>query len=148
MKPSATRRGACVLAALAMGAAPARAQPADNAAPKTESIPISTLVGFESIRLPQSEKLGLVGTSVLFQFADSWSFGPAVYGAATGERGGFFVGGVELQHRTVLAQNLSLAAGLPDAQQLLLVEKGRNGTLSTREVLPVRFSLLEAVAQA
>ena len=38
--------------------------------------------------------------------------------------------------------------GLPDAQQLLLVEKGRNGTLSTREVLPVRFSLLEAVAQA
>ena len=39
-------------------------------------------------------------------------------------------------------------AGLPDAQQLLLVQKDRNGTLSTREVLPVRFSLLEAVAQA
>lgn len=39
-------------------------------------------------------------------------------------------------------------AGLPDAQQLLLIEKDSNGTLSTREVLPVRFSLLEAVAQA
>ena len=112
MQPSAIRRGACVLAALAMGAAPARAQTAESALPKTESIPTSTLLGFESIRLPQGERLGLVGTSLLFQVGESWGFGPAVYGAATGERGGFFVGGVELQHRTVLAQKLSLAAGL------------------------------------
>ena len=34
-------------------------------------------------------------------------------------------------------------AGLPDAQQLLLVEKDSNDKLSTREILPVRFSLLE-----
>ena len=34
-------------------------------------------------------------------------------------------------------------AGLPDAQQLLLVEKDSNHTLSTREILPVLFSLLE-----
>jgi protein-L-isoaspartate(D-aspartate) O-methyltransferase len=36
-------------------------------------------------------------------------------------------------------------AGLPDAQQLLLVEKDSDGTLSTREILPVRFSLLDEV---
>ncbi len=36
-----------------------------------------------------------------------------------------------------------LPAGLPDEQQLLLVEKDANGTISTREILPVRFSLLE-----
>ena len=36
-------------------------------------------------------------------------------------------------------------AGLPDAQQLLLVEKDSNDKLSTREILPVRFSLLEEV---
>jgi protein-L-isoaspartate(D-aspartate) O-methyltransferase len=36
-----------------------------------------------------------------------------------------------------------LPAGLPDSQQLLLVEKGADGRLSTREILPVRFSLLE-----
>jgi protein-L-isoaspartate(D-aspartate) O-methyltransferase len=36
-----------------------------------------------------------------------------------------------------------IPAGLPDAQQLLLVEKDANDTVSTREVLPVRFSLLE-----
>ena len=34
-------------------------------------------------------------------------------------------------------------AGLPDAQQLLLVEKDSNDKLSTREILPVRFSLLK-----
>ena len=37
-----------------------------------------------------------------------------------------------------------LPAGLPDSQQLLLVEKDSDHTLSTREILPVRFSLLEA----
>lgn len=36
-----------------------------------------------------------------------------------------------------------IPAGLPDAQQLVLVEKDANDRLSTREVLPVRFSLLE-----
>ena len=36
-------------------------------------------------------------------------------------------------------------AGLPDAQQLLLIEKDQNDTLSTREILPVRFSLLDEV---
>jgi protein-L-isoaspartate O-methyltransferase len=34
-------------------------------------------------------------------------------------------------------------AGLADEQQLLLVEKGSNDTLSTHEILPVRFSMLE-----
>lgn len=36
-----------------------------------------------------------------------------------------------------------LPAGLPDSQQLIVVEKAADGKLSTREVLPVRFSLLE-----
>ncbi len=36
-------------------------------------------------------------------------------------------------------------AGLPDAQQLLLVGKDSVDTVSTREILPVRFSLLEEV---
>ena len=36
-----------------------------------------------------------------------------------------------------------IPAGLPDSQQLILVEKDASGTVSTREILPVRFSLLE-----
>ena len=36
-----------------------------------------------------------------------------------------------------------LPAGLPDAQQLMVVEKDAGGSVSTREIFPVRFSLLE-----
>ena len=36
-----------------------------------------------------------------------------------------------------------IPAGLPDAQQLILVEKDRHGRLTTKEILPVRFSQLE-----
>jgi hypothetical protein len=35
------------------------------------------------------------------------------------------------------------SAGLSDEQQFLLVEKDSNSRISTREVLPVRFSVLE-----
>ncbi len=36
-----------------------------------------------------------------------------------------------------------IPAGLPDAQQLMVVEKDADGAVSTREIFPVRFSLLE-----
>lgn len=36
-----------------------------------------------------------------------------------------------------------LPAGLPEAQKLLAVEKGKDGRIATREVLRVRFSLME-----
>jgi protein-L-isoaspartate(D-aspartate) O-methyltransferase len=36
-----------------------------------------------------------------------------------------------------------IPAGLPDAQQLILVEKDASGSVSTREIFAVRFSLLE-----
>jgi protein-L-isoaspartate(D-aspartate) O-methyltransferase len=38
---------------------------------------------------------------------------------------------------------LVIPAGLPDAQQLLLVDKDLDGRVHAREILPVRFSLLE-----
>ena len=41
-----------------------------------------------------------------------------------------------------------LPAGLADSQQLILVEKAVDGKLSTREILPVRFSELEGANQA
>ena len=36
-----------------------------------------------------------------------------------------------------------IPAGIPDEQQLMLVEKADNGTLATSNILPVRFSELE-----
>jgi protein-L-isoaspartate(D-aspartate) O-methyltransferase len=40
-----------------------------------------------------------------------------------------------------------IPAGLPDTQQLLLVDKDTKGLATTREILPVRFSLLEDTAE-
>ncbi len=98
-------------AALALLALPLAAF-AQEMEPSIRSIPTSTMLGFERIKLPQGERLGLVGTSVLFEVTDSLGVGPAVYGAATGERGGFFVGGIEAQHRLALRPDLTLATGL------------------------------------
>ena len=36
-----------------------------------------------------------------------------------------------------------IPAGLPDAQQLILLEKDGDGRVTTKEILPVRFSQLE-----
>ena len=36
-----------------------------------------------------------------------------------------------------------IPAGLPDTQQLILVDKDVSGSVSTREIFHVRFSLLE-----
>jgi len=41
------------------------------------------------------------------------------------------------------AGKMVLPAGLPDEQQLILLEKDADGSLSTRDIFPVRFSLLE-----
>ena len=79
---------------------------------RTESLPTSGMLGFELIRLPHGERMGLVGGSLLFDIGADWGFGPAIYGAATGQRGGFFVGGVELQRRWDLGSGFSLATGL------------------------------------
>ena len=49
-----------------------------------------------------------------------------------------------LMHQLKPGGRMVLPAGLADKQQLILVEKNAaDGKLSTREILPVRFSLLE-----
>ena len=70
-------------------------------------------LGAERLRLPGSERMGLVGLSELFNVADTqWWFGPAVYGAATGRRGGLFVPGVEGAWSHPFNDWLALDAGL------------------------------------
>lgn len=88
---------------------------ADAAAPRVavhdRAVPTSTLLSFERTRLAGGERMGLMGATLLFGLAGDWWLGPAVYGAATGERGGWFVGGAELQRRWRLGDG-TLAAGL------------------------------------
>jgi protein-L-isoaspartate(D-aspartate) O-methyltransferase len=48
-----------------------------------------------------------------------------------------------LLHQLKPGGKMVLPAGLPDAQQLVLVEKGGDGRVTTKEILQVRFSQLE-----
>jgi hypothetical protein len=64
------------------------------------------------LTLPGNEHLGLVGASYLLEIRPWLYGGPGVYGAVSGQRGGFFTGGVEAGVRRKLAGPLSFDAGL------------------------------------
>jgi hypothetical protein len=112
MKHSLTLRSILLLAGLGLVAGASRAESAGERPAATSVLPTSTMLGVESVRLPQGERLGLVGASMLFEVDEAWGIGPAVYGAATGQRGGLFVGGVEVQRRMAIGRSWMLATGL------------------------------------
>ncbi|MFO1272410.1 MAG: hypothetical protein U1F50_12175 [Rubrivivax sp.] len=94
----------CVPLAALCWAACAMAQPQERNA--------SAQFAAERLSLPAGERLGLAGAGLLFDVAEGWRAGPEVWGAATGERGGLFVGGLEVQRRFALTRTWSLQAGL------------------------------------
>ncbi len=66
----------------------------------------------ERIELPGAEHVGLLGASYLFELAPGLLAGPALYGAASGRRGGLFVFGAEGAWRRAIAGPLELQLGL------------------------------------
>lgn len=58
----------------------------------------------EEISLPGDERMGLVGGNYLLKHKN-WFTGLGVYGAATGDRGGFFTGGIHLGRQQLLYQD-------------------------------------------
>ena len=60
----------------------------------SEELNLRTTLSAETLRLPQREALGLLGISTTAAFGP-WYLGPGLYGAARGERGGFFTFGLE-----------------------------------------------------
>ena len=74
--------------------------------------PAEAQFGYERIELPGSEGLGLVGASYLLEPLPGLHVGPALYGAASGMRGGLFVVGAEAAWRMRLAGPLQLQAGI------------------------------------
>ncbi len=59
--------------------------------------------------------------------------------------------GVEMLPTTLLMQlapggRMVIPTGMPEQQTLMLVEKGENGKLATRDILPVRFAMLETAS--
>ena len=71
-------------------------------------------IGLERIRLPGDEHVGLLGTSYLVDTSllPGLSIGPAVYGAATGNRGGLFTIGGEAAWRHSLSGPLGVELGM------------------------------------
>ena len=108
-------RRACLALALCAAAVGARAADAAEAAASSAVTTAATTadeaaiaapsaharIGFERLKLPGHERLGLVGTSYLVDVPglDGLAIGPAVYGAITGVRGGFFTIGGEAAWR-------------------------------------------------
>lgn len=97
-------------AALCFGPALALAQATQHDG--WRELPALARLGYETITLPGGEKMGLAGMSYLVQPVEHLCLGPAVYGAASGQRGGFFTIGAEAALCTRVYGPLHLLAGL------------------------------------
>lgn len=76
-----------------------------------EVLPGHVRLSFDEVVLPQNERMGLLGGNVLFEPVARTYFGLGVYGAITGDRGGFFTGGFETGLRMPLTTMLHLDVG-------------------------------------
>ena len=85
---------------------------ANTAAAEADALPFTTTLGFETLHLPGQERLGLARGELLFDMGHGLWLGPVAYGAATGQRGGLFVGGVVLERRWALGADLRLDTSL------------------------------------
>jgi hypothetical protein len=104
-----SRLAVLVLVLLGLATLPARAQDAGLAKPTAHA-----RLSLEGIRFPQGEQVGLLGTSYLVDVpsVNGLALGPAVYGAITGHRGGFFTVGGEAAWRHAIAGPLGIEVGL------------------------------------
>ncbi len=106
--PLSQRRALAAALCLVPALASAQGEPAGD----WRSAPASARIGYETITLPGDEKMGLVGLAYLVQVQPGLCLGPAVYGAASGQRGGFFTIGAEAALCTQLVGPLNLQTGL------------------------------------
>jgi hypothetical protein len=104
-------RPACLGAIVAALAAPALAAEAAETALQSPSA--HARISFERATFPGDESVGLVGTTYLVDVAGlpGISIGPAVYGAITGQRGGFFTIGGEAAWRQPLIGPVGVELG-------------------------------------
>ena len=68
--------------------------------------------GFEQIKLPANETMGMLGVNYLVETLPSLYVGGAAYGALTGQRGGFFTVGSEVAWHQQLLKQWEWEAGL------------------------------------
>ncbi len=68
-------------------------------------------ISFEQMTLPQNEAMGLLGFNYLLKPTRPFYFGLGIYGAVTGDRGGFFTGGLEAGLQYELLNNWIIDVG-------------------------------------
>lgn len=85
---------------------------AQDDATRMQALPARVTLGFERLRLPDDEPVGLLGAAYVVELAPGWWLGPALYGAATGRRGGLFTWGAEGQRRWRLGDRCEAVAGV------------------------------------
>ncbi|RLA81169.1 MAG: hypothetical protein DRG78_09675 [Epsilonproteobacteria bacterium] len=72
----------------------------------------SLRTSFESVEISPTEEMGLLGLNYLLEPNDNFYYGLGLYGAMSGERGGFFVGGLTAGLKYEVLENIYLDAGL------------------------------------
>jgi len=105
-------RSICLVGATATLAAAAAAAEADAVASQVPSA--HARISFERATFPGDEKVGLLGTTYLVDTAGvpGLAVGPAVYGAISGRRGGFFTIGGEAAWRQRLVGPVGVELGM------------------------------------
>lgn len=73
--------------------------------------PAEARLSLERLKLPGRQHLGLAGTSYLVDVGGGLAFGPAIFGAVSGDHGGLFTFGAELAYRQKLFGPLKAEAG-------------------------------------
>ncbi|UUX94839.1 hypothetical protein [Aquabacterium sp. J223] len=110
--PPRPLRSLLLIAALAGGAATAQDLPSSReSSARLQSLPASMQLGYERVKLPGGEVMGLAHGAYLVELRPGWWAGPIAFGAATGQRGGLFTWGAELQRRWVLGPRLGIVTG-------------------------------------
>lgn len=67
---------------------------------------------FETVKLPTGlDPMGLLGINYLHKNDSNFYYGFGLYGSLTGQRGGFFSGGIELGYEYPISNNISLDLG-------------------------------------
>jgi hypothetical protein len=106
---------ACLGAIVAVMAATARAEEAAPAAETASQSPSAhARISFERATFPGDQPVGIVGTTYLIDVrgVPGVSIGPAVYGAITGQHGGFFTIGGEVAWRQRIMGPVGVELGL------------------------------------
>jgi len=96
----------CILIALSWVIIPSIAQSA------LKTRPSKLRLTFEELDLPGNEKMGLLGSSYLVHLNSHIYAGLGIYSAVTGQRGGFFTGGLEAGFKKKMGNNWEFDAGM------------------------------------